>query len=130
MDNTNTQELEYNYVVISTLTVSHKQGDTKSKVKSVEYNLVVAPEFNPPQLDVNAYFNEDGVPSKSGAETVTRVLLASLAGNVRYMHDNKMMSAEEHLIYIIKELKRHLKNIDGVEGIDKPLSIITTQTKG
>lgn len=30
----------------------------------------------------------------------------------------------------LKELKRHLKNIDGVEGIDKPLSIITTQTKG
>lgn len=112
--NNETKELEYNYAVISTLTVSHKEGEKKSKVKAVEYNLVVQPEFNPPNLNIAAYYNPDDTPSKEGAETVTRVLLATLAGNIRYMHDGKMMDAKDHLLYIMNELKRHIKNIDGV----------------
>lgn len=104
----------YNFAVVSALSFEYVQGEAKSKTKDLQYNLIVDPAFNPPELDVSQYINPEGLPTKAGCETVTRVLIASLAANVKAMDNAKYMGAGEQYNYITRELKRQIESITGM----------------
>lgn len=104
----------YQFAVVAALTFEYAQGEAKSKTKDLQYNLIVDPAYNPPELDIKQYIGDDGLPVKAGCETITRVLIAALASNIKAMDNAKYMGAGEQYNYICRELKRQVESITGM----------------
>lgn len=105
---------EYSYAVGAVMTVEYRQGEIKSKIKAVDYNLIIDPEHNPPDLDITQYF-QNGTPNQNGCETVSRVLLATIASNIKHMQANGWLDPQDHFNHCVAEIKKQMEHISGTK---------------
>jgi hypothetical protein len=82
------------------LVLEYKEGDTKSKHVSTDFNL----DFKSP-IGKELFLDADDLPTKGGADALSMVLVQGLVGNIHYAHEKGFKDSAEHLRWIIHELE-------------------------
>lgn len=92
--------IQLEYLAEVKMFIDYSPGAKKSTMKEVRVALTC-----PGQERILE--NPDGSPTPAGINISTQVLIAGLANNIQFAHDNRMRDSADHLRYIISELERH-----------------------
>lgn len=88
---------------ISQMSMEHSKGEKKTKLLTCDLILEIDK-----QLDYYAYHTKENILNADGCKAITLAFTSGLAGSI--IHADKMgyWNKEEHLQYIIDQIKRQI----------------------
>lgn len=75
-----------------------------TKVREVNYSLEISKN-----LDTSAYLIAGGIPTPEGFKVIKQILIQTLATQIKYEKENKMMEVNQNIEYIQSEIKRSVE---------------------
>jgi hypothetical protein len=97
--------MTYKIIGKSVLTLEHEIGETKSVLKSVDFNIDVSANIDRKQY-VDA---KTDLPNGTGVRSLTLVFVKGLVGNIKHADAKGFWKKSEHIQYVLKEIGRALE---------------------
>lgn len=94
-------DLQFHFVAIAKTEFIHKDGEEKSKAVHADVRLEVSKN-----LSKKHYHNSDGTPTQHAIKPTTIALVSGLVANVKYAAQQGWWNEQEHIDYIIEQIKR------------------------
>jgi hypothetical protein len=98
--------MEFSFEAVVKVTASHQRGDRSSKHVATDFRLEVSKNL------ADAMYNDaDGLPTKDGADALTKTLVQGLIGCIHMQHQRGWKNDAENLRSIIAQLEKGFVSI-------------------
>jgi hypothetical protein len=96
-------ESEFSFTGISKVIMTYEKGDTASTHIATKLRLDI-----PDNLSESIYLEDEGMPTKDGIKPLSITFIQGLVGSIHMADSKGWWKKEDHLQWVIEELKRSM----------------------